>query len=331
MFFTSEVCSVSPFLSDYGVQDDVQICTAATAFDTSDGETIILVFGQGLWFGERMDRTLINPNQCRHFGIQICDDPMDPHRELGITMDDEYFIPMSMDGTTCGFVSRCPTVEELESSRTFILSDEQHWDPHHVSFDNGNGDKSQISSVNSQYLSYNSFGTHDYDNVMAQISPIYNQELLLERLIASVNANKSSTGATYSNKRHHGTDPNLLAQKWGIGVQKARDTLKCTTQMNIRSAILPLTRRYRTDLLSQRLKRLSTRFYTDTIYAKHKSLQGHTCAQIFTDGEGFVVAFPIRTKEDAGEALQKNCRDVGVPDQLHYDNANEMVGPNTKF
>ena len=78
LYFTSEVCTVSPFLSEYGTQNDIPICTAATAFDTDDGETIILEFGQGLWFGSRMERSLLNPNQCRHFGISICDDPTDP-------------------------------------------------------------------------------------------------------------------------------------------------------------------------------------------------------------------------------------------------------------
>ena len=57
--------------------------------------------------------------------------------------------------------------------------------------------------------------------------------------------------------------------------------------MNVRSALLPLTRRYRTDLLSQRLKRLSTRFYTDTMFSKvGTSLRGNNCAQIFTNGNG---------------------------------------------
>ena len=68
MYFTSDVCSVYPFLEEYAHQEDIQICTAVTAYDTDEGETIILQFGQGLWFGNRMARSLINPNQCRHFG-----------------------------------------------------------------------------------------------------------------------------------------------------------------------------------------------------------------------------------------------------------------------
>ena len=66
--FTSEVCSVSPYLSEYESMEDIPICTAATAVDLDTGETIILEFGQGLWFEDRMSHSLINPNQCRSFG-----------------------------------------------------------------------------------------------------------------------------------------------------------------------------------------------------------------------------------------------------------------------
>ena len=87
-------------------------------------------------------------------------------------------------------------------------------------------------------------------------------------------------------------------------MEKAKATLKCTTQKCIRSAILPLTRRYRTDLMSQRLRRLSTTWYTDTLFAKCKSVIGNTCAQMFTDGNSFAYVHPMKTKASAGEALQ---------------------------
>ena len=115
VYFTTEVCTVSGFMDDLDQVEDVPICTAATAVDLESGETVILQFGQGLWFGDRMDRSLINPNQVRLYGISLCDDPMDPHRELSIQLGDGYEIPMNMNGTICGFTSRCPTNEEMES------------------------------------------------------------------------------------------------------------------------------------------------------------------------------------------------------------------------
>jgi len=119
-----------------------------------------------------------------------------------------------------------------------------------------------------------------------------------------------------TSKRHHGVDANLLSLKWGIGLEKARNTIKHTTQMNIRSALLPLTRRYRTDLLSQRLKRLSIRLYTDNIFSKvGTSLRGNTCAQIFTDGNRAVFAYPMRSKAQAGDKLLSFIQQVGIPNE----------------
>jgi len=127
--FTSEVCSVSPYLSEYDSINDIPICTAATAVDLDTGETIILEFGQGLWFGDRMNHSLINPNQSRAYGLSVCDDPTDKHRDIGMQLPDNHFLPFKMCGTTCYFESRSPTVDELELCQTFKVSDEHHWNP----------------------------------------------------------------------------------------------------------------------------------------------------------------------------------------------------------
>ena len=106
---------------------------------------------------------------------------------------------------------------------------------------------------------------------------------------------KRSGFATYTNKRHHGISAYILARKWEIGLDKSKFTLQSTTQGNVISDLKPLTRRYRTYLLSQRLRQLNCRFYTDTLFAKYKSIVGKACAQIFTDG-GFVQITPMKYK-----------------------------------
>ena len=76
---------------------DLPIFTGVTDFTLDPGEVLILEFGQGLWFGNMMEKSLINPNQCQKFGIQICDEPNDPHRKLGIEAPEYLFIPMTME------------------------------------------------------------------------------------------------------------------------------------------------------------------------------------------------------------------------------------------
>ena len=60
------------------------------------GEVVILEFGKGLWFGNRTEKSLINPNQCQNFGIQIFNDPTNPHRNLVIEASEDLFVPMIM-------------------------------------------------------------------------------------------------------------------------------------------------------------------------------------------------------------------------------------------
>ena len=79
------------------------------------GEVIIIIFGQGLWFGNRVEKTLIRPNKCLYFGIPICDEPNDQPGSQGI---EEYFnthITMSMVGSTFGFINQYHTYGEIET------------------------------------------------------------------------------------------------------------------------------------------------------------------------------------------------------------------------
>ena len=82
------------------------------------------------------------------------------------------------------------------------------------------------------------------------------------------------------------------------------------------SALLPLTRRYHTDLILQHIRRLSCRLYIYTLFTKQKSIIGNTCAQILMNGEGFVYVHPMQYKSHAGETLNAVTRDIGDPRTL---------------
>ena len=98
------------------------------------------------------------------------------------------------------------------------------------------------------------------------------------------------------NKRHHSVSPESLASKWNIGLECSKNTIKATTQMDIRSALHQLTRRYRTDLMQKSLRQLNTTLYGDTFFAKTPSLLNNKCGELITDGQGFTYAYPIQSK-----------------------------------
>jgi hypothetical protein len=62
---------------------------------------------------------------------------------------------------------------------------------------------------------------------------------------------------TFQSKgRHSSVSPEDLSKRWQIGLEQSKETLKRTTQRVIRSAVMPLARRYRADRMFQN-KRLA--------------------------------------------------------------------------
>ena len=57
-------------------------------------------------------------------------------------------------------------------------------------------------------------------------------------------------------------------------------------------------------------------------------MSGHTCAQIFTDGEGFFRIVPLFSKAEVGTEIRVFARQVGIPNELHFDRTAEKMVPN---
>ncbi|GFH55424.1 hypothetical protein CTEN210_11900 [Chaetoceros tenuissimus] len=317
----------------FGDTQNVDIVTGATAVDLEDGSTIVCVFGQGLWFGDRMEKSLINPNQCRHYGVSLCDDPTDPHRPLAIRKE-RFSIPIQMFNSSCGFESRRPTIKELESCPRVTLSDTHSWNPETVSF--------QISSLKEEQRSMHDWSWEhskldlpltrlvslverpngvqvpvfrddtfisDFDRGLCHASSGLAQDLAVDSLVNSVKVqleDSARIALASTEKRHHEVTKELLAKKWGISIARAEATLKASTQLSVRSAIMPLSRRYRTDLLSQRLHRISTRVYTDTLLMKTRLMRMRDWQLSFG-------------------------QDVGIPMEMISDNSKEQTAYGSDF
>jgi hypothetical protein len=72
-------------------------------------------------------------------------------------------------------------------------------------------------------------------------------------------------------------------------------------------------------------RHLRSSVYTDTLFAKVKSLRQNTCGQIFCTDFQWQRFYPLRSKADAHLALDQLHRDVGVFQLIIPDNAMEMV------
>ena len=84
------------------------------------------------------------------------------------------------------------------------------------------------------------------------------------------------------------------------------------TNIDVSSAIFPLTKRYRTDILSQKLIMFIIKFYTDNIFSDDTSVRGNKCAQIYADRYRFVHVFLMRSKAGAVDSLGNLVKDICI-------------------
>ena len=113
--------------------------------------------------------------------------------------------------------------------------------------------------------------------------------------------NSSTISGLRRESRHCTLIPEMLAKLWRIPIPITRQTILATTQQSIRSQEGNLSRQFRTDTYQRRYRRLGdpySRFCTDPLFSKVKSVMGNTCAQISSNRIGFVKLYPMTTKSD---------------------------------
>ena len=87
--YTNRCADVNGYMDSLGTEKNVPIVSAATSYTCPQTDQVyILVFHEFLWFGCKLDHSLINPNQVRAFGIGFWDNPYDTDRGLFIDVND---------------------------------------------------------------------------------------------------------------------------------------------------------------------------------------------------------------------------------------------------
>ena len=121
---TGQTCDVSGFHQSFAAIHDIPVAQVATAMTLENGETVILIINEALYFGNQMDHSLVNPNQIRAYGIDVSDNPYDRERDFGIQHDD-CFVPFSTEGSTVYFDTFVPTDHQLETMRHIELTSDK--------------------------------------------------------------------------------------------------------------------------------------------------------------------------------------------------------------
>jgi hypothetical protein len=110
LHYTGCVSNVLPSNSNtYAPECDVPIVTRVTAYtDQATGQVYILEkIKEGLWSGQQLTNSLINPNHLRYAGVTV-QDPFHSTDPLAITQDDAV-LHLQSQGTTIFFETSTPT------------------------------------------------------------------------------------------------------------------------------------------------------------------------------------------------------------------------------
>jgi len=116
--------NVSAFSEQLETMENIPIITAATTIDDpATGEKMLIIIGQALYMGDKVQLTLLCPNQMRAFGVHVDDIPMHlapdskPSTHSVFCPDKNFNIPLQLKGVFSYFPSRTPTKDELETCK----------------------------------------------------------------------------------------------------------------------------------------------------------------------------------------------------------------------
>ena len=227
--------------------------------------------------------------------MHVQDDPSSSRPLSIITADGGFSLELSQQGTVVYFESRTPTEVELSTCPHVVLTSQIPWDPTKVYFPSNahlleeeverirrvgavdaNMTAPELDTVDEQIMGTDRiFHLSGLIRCIAAMKVVHEPAPPPKELIKPANADGSELDtkelSTFqSSERHTDVSPQDLSERWNISIQQATATLKKTTQWFIRSAVLPLLRRYRADRMFKR-KTLDGKWATDTMDGRCKS------------------------------------------------------------
>ena len=105
---------------------------ATTVTDSITGNSFIMVINEALYYGKKLDHSLIIPNQLRCYETMVWDNHFDPYRDPYIKTGNSNKIYLTPDGTKIGFRSHVPTDKELRKLPHIEVTSGSEWNPNTV-------------------------------------------------------------------------------------------------------------------------------------------------------------------------------------------------------
>ena len=335
--------------------------------DPKNGNPYILIFHESLYFGNRLGETLLNPNQMRSNGLIVEDVPrqFDNNSSHSIVVPKHGLtIPLTLDGVVSTFPTSKPTWEEYNTLPHIEMTSDMPWEP--CSAEHAEREENCVGSVRTldKQATLDDRDRFEVENLHRHVHAVQTlfqsrplteipedgDDDLGDRLVDTIQvAADDPNGDGLDGKKDEDLyppseasrqvkklsvserssvlTPQVLAKRWHCSLSTATRTMRSTTQSGIRNILAPSERKLRQRLDHMRYPNLRGRWYSDTWFSQVKSKRQYTCSQMFTNGLGFDIPFPLRKESDAAQGLDAFIQQVGIPQTLVTDNAKaEMQG-----
>jgi hypothetical protein len=323
--YTEKSCDVYPFSNSYEPLTQIPIAKVATAYDHPlTGETFILIFGQALYFGDKLEHTLICPNQAHYNGVIEDNVPRHLSHDRRSTHslffpDNNIRLPLQLNGVISYINTRYPKQKEIDECRWLIVTSDEEWE----SYDSSFAECEEQMSNNDDTVDLQN---HDNRNIYSMNSETVVNKLDVHNMDIASQINRCCSKVTSSGRKLITTDE-TIAKIFQCSPQVATKTRLVTTQKGVRRMSDHISRRFRTKQAALRYNQLGGkhgRFYTDTMFASTKSLHGNIMGQILVNDIGYTHFTPMKAKSEVPYALQEFIQDVGIPSIIHSDGAPEL-------
>ena len=325
VLYQTDTADVSDFTETLGKLNETPVITGVLAYDDPEsGATFLLYFHQALYLPQ-MDRCLLNPNQMREAGVMVNDVPLKflpsterNERAHAIVAKDseekELVIPMDLRGIISQFKVRKPTAHEIENMdscyRIDMTNATPEWRPNDSAAEYDADERKLRDAI-------------VHDTIVEKPS----RDLQVDSLYSVRRINgRTITIAKTTHTRKGTVQPQDLATRWNIGLKTAERTFEETTQLGVRDFNEHGgSKRLRHTAYQLRHRRLRADVYTDTLFAETKSLDQHTCGQIFATDFGWVHFVPMRKRSEAPSTLPPLFDEYGIFNHIVPDNAPELT------
>eukprot|EP00956_Cyclotella_meneghiniana_P010585 scaffold14709_cov91-Cyclotella_meneghiniana.AAC.1 len=227
----------------------------------------------------------------------IVHDPEDPAHTL--------HIPLRLDGVISHFECETPPMEEVQGDQYpcyELTASGPEWDPGDPSFgsqedswldyrgrsiaparrydyqgagagpppssDDDKENESPLWNLSQVSLQYDAADVTDKDNFVTALESTVRVALVET---SEPGVQEMQCGSTTTGKRRGAVDYITLANRWNIPLEKAKRTVRATTQRGVRTCLHPtLSRRFATNDRMLRYHRMPCNLYGDTLYVKDK-------------------------------------------------------------